>query len=143
MTEFDRAAFETALIEDMRANGGTVTSGPMAGKPILILGTTGAKTGEPRRAIVMYLRDGHDYVVAGSKSGAPTAPSWFHNLQANPAVTVEAGGETFSATASVADEDDRAELWGRLVATLPQFAEYPEKSGRVIPMIRLHPVDAR
>jgi deazaflavin-dependent oxidoreductase (nitroreductase family) len=141
VSEWDQAAFEKALIDDMRANGGAVTSGPMAGAPIMILTTTGAKSGEPRHALLMYLRDGHDYVVAGSKGGAPTSPAWFHNLQANPKVQIEAGGRTFAATASVADEDDRAELWARLVAALPQFGEYPEKSGRVIPMIRLRPVD--
>jgi deazaflavin-dependent oxidoreductase (nitroreductase family) len=126
----------------MRANGGAVTSGPMAGAPILILTTTGAKTGLSRQVILMYQRDEDDYVVAGSKGGAPTPPAWFHNLVADPAVTVEAGGRTFSATASVTDEDDRVALWGRLIAALPQFAEYPEKAGRVIPMIRLRPVAA-
>jgi deazaflavin-dependent oxidoreductase (nitroreductase family) len=142
MTEFDKVAFEDALIADMRANDGAVTSGPMAGAPILVLTTTGAKSGEARRAILMYQRDGHDYVVAGSKGGAPTVPAWVHNLRANPFVQVEAGGQTFSARAYDTDREDCAELWGRLVQILPQFAEYPEKAGRVIPMIRLTPVDA-
>jgi len=141
MTEFDRVAFENALIADMRANGGAVTQGPMAGATLMILTTTGARSGKPRQAIVSYLCDGHDYVIPGSNGGAPTAPSWLHNLQANPTVTCEAGGRVSTATAHVTDEDDRAELWGRLVAAVPTFGGYPAMSGRTIPMVRLTPVD--
>ncbi len=139
MTEFDMAAFETALIADMRANGGAVTTGPMTGMPLLIMTTTGAKSGEPRRAILAFLRDGDDYVVAGSKSGAPTEPAWVANLVANPAVTVEAGGSVFAATARVTDPADRDALWATLTAAMPNFAEYPKTANRVIPMIRLTP----
>lgn len=142
MTEFDYAAFEAALIADMRANGGAVTQGPMAGMPLLIMTTTGAKSGEPRRAILAYLRDGDDYVVAGSKSGAPTEPAWVRNLVVTPAVTVEAGGTVFAATARVTDEADRNALWTALVAAMPGFAEYPKTANRVIPMIRLTPAAA-
>ncbi|TMD29459.1 MAG: nitroreductase family deazaflavin-dependent oxidoreductase, partial [Chloroflexi bacterium] len=68
------------LVDDMRAHDGHVTSGPMAGRPLMLLTTTGARTGRPRNAIVTYTRDGDRYVIAGSKSGAPTHPAWFHNL---------------------------------------------------------------
>lgn len=139
MTEFDYAAFETALIADMRANGGAVTTGPMTGMPLLIMTTTGAKSGLPRRAILAYLRDGDDYVVAGSKSGAPTEPAWVANLVANPAVTAEAGGSVFAAVARVTDPEDRDTLWATLTAAMPAFAEYPKTANRVIPMIRLTP----
>ena len=142
MTDFDYAAFEAALIADMRANNGAVTQGPMAGGTLLILTTTGAKSGEPRRAILAYLRDGDDYVVAGSKNGAPTDPAWVRNVEVNPAVTVEAGGRVFAATARVADDADRAVLWGRLTTVMPNFAEYEKTAGRVIPMIRLTPAAA-
>jgi deazaflavin-dependent oxidoreductase (nitroreductase family) len=137
MTDIDYAAFEAALIADMRANGGAVTQGPMAGMPLLIMTTTGATSGEPRRSILAYHRDGDDYVVAGSKSGAPTAPAWVRNLVVNPAVTVEAGGSVFSATARVTDGADRDLLWDAHVAAMPGFAEYPKTANRIIPMIRL------
>jgi deazaflavin-dependent oxidoreductase (nitroreductase family) len=141
LTDRDSAAFETALIADMRENEGAVTTGPMAGSPLLVMFSTGAKTGEPRRAILAYTRDGGDYVVAGSKGGAPTDPAWLLNLRAEPAVTVEANGRTFRATAVVAAAAERDMLWDQHVAALPQFAEYPEKAGRVIPMVRLTSVD--
>ncbi len=141
MTDWDPAAFETALIADMRANGGAVTSGPLEGQPLAVMTTIGAKSGEPRRAILTYTRDGGAYVVAGSNGGSPTEPSWLVNVQADPMVSVEVGGQTFQATASIAAADDRDRLWDAHVAVLPQFAEYPEQSGRVIPMIRLTPTE--
>jgi deazaflavin-dependent oxidoreductase (nitroreductase family) len=125
----------------MRAHGGKVTSGPMAGQPLLILTTTGAKTGQPRTAMVTFTRDGDAYCVAGSKGGAPTDPSWYLNLRKNPDVKVEAEGRTFDARATVAKGEDRDRLWDRHVEALPAFGEYPAKAqGRVIPMIRLTPV---
>jgi deazaflavin-dependent oxidoreductase (nitroreductase family) len=140
MADWDPAEFENRLIDDMRAHGGAVTSGPLAGHPLLVMTSTGAKTGEPRRAILTYSRDGNDYVVAGSASGAPTDPTWLLNVQANPEVTVEAEAREFRAMASVADGADRDRLWERHVEALPHFAAYPEQSGRVIPMVRLTPV---
>ena len=140
VTDWDPAAFENAVIADMRANAGAVTTGPLAGSPLLVLHTTGARTGEPRRAILTYTRDGAAYVVAGTKAGAPTDPAWVQNLRVQPAVTVECDGRTFKATAAIAaDSTDRDRLWNAHVARLPNFAEYPAMSGRVIPMIRLSP----
>ncbi len=141
MPEFDRAAFESALIADMRANDGAVTQGPMAGRPLLILGTTGVRSGEPRRAILLHLRDGDDYVITASNSGRATDPAWLGNIAAEPGVTVEAGGRIFGATARVTDDPDRAALWSTLVAAYPMFADYPGQAGRTIPMVRLTPVD--
>jgi deazaflavin-dependent oxidoreductase (nitroreductase family) len=134
---WDPEAFKRALIEDMRAHAGKVTSGPMAGKDLMILTTTGAKTGTPRTAIVTYSRDGDAYVVAGSKGGAPTDPHWFDNLRANPDVTAEAEGKVFEARGEVASGADRDRLWERHVAQWPEFGEYPKKTDRVIPMARL------
>jgi deazaflavin-dependent oxidoreductase (nitroreductase family) len=125
------------LIATLRANGGAVPEGPMAGRPLLILTTKGAKTGQPREAVLTFTRDDDRYVVAASAAGAPTDPDWFHNLQANPAVQVEAGGETFSATATVAPPPERERLWAHHVAERPEFADYPEKSGRTIPVVSL------
>jgi deazaflavin-dependent oxidoreductase (nitroreductase family) len=137
MAGFDYAAFERALIADLREHGGKTTSGPMAGKPLGVLTTTGAKTGESRTAIVTLSRDGDRYVIAASKSGAPTHPSWYHNLVKQPTVTLEAGGETFKARATVTDGAERDRLWTRHVAEFPEFGEYPKKTDRVIPVIVL------
>ena len=141
MSEWDPAAFENNLIADMRAHGGKVTSGPLAGQTLLVMTSSGAKTGEPRRAILTFSRDGNDYVVAGTASGSPSNPSWLRNVTANPVVTVETEGRTFQATASVAGAADRDQLWDRHVEALPHFAAYPEQTGRVIPMVRLTPVE--
>jgi deazaflavin-dependent oxidoreductase (nitroreductase family) len=141
MPDWDPEAFTRAMIEDMRANGGKVTKGPMAGEPLMVLTTTGAKTGQARTAVVKFTRDGDAYCVAGSKSGAPTDPAWYTNLRKHPDVKVEADGRTFDARATVAEGADRDRLWNRHVEALPGFGEYPAKTGgRVIPMIRLTPV---
>jgi deazaflavin-dependent oxidoreductase (nitroreductase family) len=136
MPDFDYAAFTQGLMADLRAHG-EVTSGPMAGRPLLILTTTGAKSGKPREAVLTYTKDGDRLSVAASKSGAPTNPDWYHNLIANPIAQVEAGGEAFKARATVQEGAEHDRLWANHVAARPEFAEYPEKSGRVIPMITL------
>jgi deazaflavin-dependent oxidoreductase (nitroreductase family) len=143
MTDFDPVGFEDALIADMRANGGKVTTGPMAGTTLLVLNSKGAKTGKPRRAILTFSRDGADYVVAGSASGSRSDPAWLANVEADPKVNVEADGRTFEAAASVAEAADRDRLWDQHVATHPNFADYPAQTGRVIPMVRLTPVKDR
>ncbi len=136
MTDWDPEAFTRALIADVRENG-RPTSGPMAGRPLMVLTTTGAKTGEPRTVVVTFTRDGDAYVVAGSKSGAPTDPYWFRNLRSNPQVKVEVDRQAFEARATEVEGADREQLWDRHVAERPEFADYPEKAGRVIPMARL------
>lgn len=139
MTE-DESTFEADLITDMRAHGGAVTAGPLAGQPLLIMTSTGAKTGEPRKAILTISRDGPDYVVAATAGGSTSDPAWLPNIAANPRVTIETQGQTFEATASIVDEADRARLWVQHVAALPHFAAYPEQTGRVIPMVRITPM---
>jgi len=137
----DYEAFTQQLIADMRAHAGQITTGPMAGRPLMLLTTRGAKTGLERTAIVTYTRDGDRYVIAASKSGAPTNPAWFYNLQANPVVSVEAGGETFKARATVARGAERDRLWDQHAAERPEFREYPSKTDRVIPVILLDRID--
>ena len=136
----DYAEWTRNLIADIRANG-RPTSGFFEGRPVMVLTTTGANTGEPREAVVAFSRDGDDYVVVGSKSGAPEDPAWIANLTANPVVTVEADGKTFQARATVAEGADRDALWDGHVAEHPQFAEYPSKTDRIIPVVRLTPLD--
>jgi deazaflavin-dependent oxidoreductase (nitroreductase family) len=139
MAGWDRATFENATIADMRAHDGAVTSGPLAGHPLLIMTSMGARTGKERRVLLTYSRDGDAYVVAGTAGGAPTAPAWVHNVAVNPEVRIEVGNTTMGATAEVMDRDERTRLWDRHVAALPHFAQYPEQTGRVIPMVRLTP----
>jgi deazaflavin-dependent oxidoreductase (nitroreductase family) len=125
------------LIATLRSNHGEVPAGPMAGRNLLILTSKGAKTGKSREAVLTYSRDDGRYVVCATAGGSPIAPAWYHNLLANPAAQVEAKGETFSATASVAPPGERERLWDQHVAERPEFAEYPEKSNRVIPVLTL------
>jgi deazaflavin-dependent oxidoreductase (nitroreductase family) len=142
MPDFDPAAFTAALKADMRAHEGEVTAGPMAGRPILILTTTGARSGQPREAILTYSTDGDRIVVAGSASGSPRNPAWYHNLIADPIVTVEAGGEVFKARATPREGAEHDRLWASHVAARPEFADYPKQTGRVIPTITLERIDS-
>ena len=136
MTTVDYNAFTRQLMAEIRENG-RPTSGPMAGRPLMILTTKGAKSGEPRSAVVTYSRDGDRYVIAASKGGAPTHPAWYFNLLANPQVRVEADKETFEATATVTQGADRERLWDQHAAERPEFRDYPQKTSRVIPVIVL------
>src|SRR4051812_46374847 len=129
------------LIAALRANNGEISEGPMAGRPLMVLTTKGARTGSPREAVLTYSRDGDRYVVAASAGGSPTDPDWYRNVQANPAVQVEAKGETFNATASVAQPAERERLWAQHVEARPEFANYPEQSGRTIPVVTLQRID--
>jgi len=140
MPDFDPNAWEDALIADMRAHGGRPSQGPLQGNPLLIMISTGAKTGQPRRAILTYSRDGEDYIVAGTKSGAPTDPLWVANLEAHPRVSIEIDGRTFEATAANVEGPERDRLWDQHVEALPWFADYPDQvKERVIPVFRLTP----
>ena len=133
---FDYEAFTRELTADIRTNG-RPTSGPMVGRPLMILTTIGARTGEKREAIVNFTRDGDAYVIAASKSGAPTNPAWYHNLRANPEATAEAGRETFRVRATIATGAERDRLWEQHATELPNFREYPPMTERVIPVISL------
>lgn len=139
MPDPESVAWEDRLIAELRANGGEVTGGPLAGHPLLIMTSTGARSGEPRRAILTFHRDGDDYVTAATAGGSPTDPAWLSNLEADPAVTVEARNQVFDATATIATGPERDRLWDDHVKELPWFADYPKQTGRVIPMVRLTP----
>ena len=134
-------AWEDNMIADLRANGGKPSAGPLAGEDLLVLHTVGAKTGEARRAILSYTRDGDDYVVAGTANGRPTDPAWIRNIQASPRVTFDIGATAKPATATIAEGPERERLWAGHVKVLPRFADYPAKvGGRIIPVVRLTPV---
>ena len=140
MNDSGPATFEDALIEDMRAHGGEVTTGPLKGHPLLIMISRGAKTAEPRRSILTCHLDDDDYVVAGTAGGSPTTPAWVHNVRENPDVTIEVANRTYEATATVVDGPERDRLWEEHVAQLPWFADYPTKTDRRFPMVRLTPL---
>ena len=99
--------WEDNMIADLRANGGKPSAGPLAGEDLLVLHTIGAKTGEQRRAILSYTRDGDDYVVAGTANGSPTDPGWVRNIQANPRVTFDIGARAIPASATIAEGAER------------------------------------
>ena len=133
----DFNAFNDALIADLRANAGKASSGPFQGRPVLILTTTGAKSGERRENPLAYTRDGDHYVVIASKRGAPTHPHWFHNLVAHPEVILEVLGERFAARARVAEGEEHDRLYAAQAALMPGFAEYQLKTSRKIPVVVL------
>ena len=136
MTEF--SDFNRKVIEEFRANGGRV-GGPFDGAPLLLLTTTGAKSGRAYTTPVMYLPDGERMVVFASKGGAPTNPAWFHNLVANPDATVEVGDDSFPVRATVTSGEERERLFSRQAELYPQFAEYAQKTAREIPVVALQP----
>ena len=144
MTESDpRAAYAAmtqALIAEHRSNKGQITHGPFAGRPVLLLTTTGARSGQPRLAPLVYSRDGDHYVILGSKGGAPTHPAWYHNLVAHPLVTVEVGGETFIGAGAGHGGTERERLWEQHATLNPGFRDYQQRTSRVIPVIVLERV---
>ena len=137
MTAWDPDAWTRNMIEDLRANGGTPSSGPLVGRPLGILTSKGARTGQDRVAIVTYHRDGETYVIAASKSGADEHPAWYHNLVAHPEATFEAAGETFAVVARETKGDERQQLYDEHARLYPEFAAYPSKTTRVIPVFVL------
>jgi deazaflavin-dependent oxidoreductase (nitroreductase family) len=131
--------FNTAIIEEFRANEGQVGGG-FAGAPMLLLHATGAKSGQERVHPLVFLRDGDSYVVFGSKGGAPTHPVWYRNLVANPNASIEVGTEHMPVVARVAKGDERERIWAEQKRLMPGFAEYEKTAGdREIPVIVLDP----
>ena len=129
--------FNRSMIDDFRAHGGQITQGPMAGSPLVLLTTRGARTGEARTTPVRYTRDGDRYVVIASKGGAPTNPAWYLNLRANPRGTAEVGREKFEVKASFAEGAERDRLYSQMAAEAPAFADYQRKTTRQIPVVIL------
>lgn len=140
----DWAAMERDLYAQVRSGDGTVTRGPFAGRPVLLLTTTGAKSGETRTTPLVYSLDGDRVVIIASKGGAPTHPAWYHNLVAHPVVTVESGGETWQARAVVVtDGSRRRRLYDAHARLHAGFSDYEARAGdRVIPVIELERLPA-
>ncbi len=132
----DYEAFTQNLMADLRANG-RPTAGPMEGRPLMILTSRGARSGTERSAVITYTRDGDRYVIAATASGAPEHPAWYHNLVANPEVTVEADREKFRARATEATGAERDRLYEQHATERPEFRDYPRMVERVIPVFTL------
>ena len=128
--------FDENVINEFRSNGGKV-GGPFEGAPMMLLTTTGAKSGQVRTKPVVYTRDSDRFVIIASKAGAPTNPDWFHNLVANPEVILEVGDERFPARATVTTGEERRRLYEAQAARMPGFAEYAQKTTREIPVVVL------
>lgn len=124
------------VIEEFRANGGKV-GGFFKNATLLLLHTTGAKSGLERVNPVMCLPDGDKIIIIAAKAGAPTHPDWYYNLRAQPEVTVELGPEHFKALATITEEPERTELYNKVAAKYENFLEYEQKTTRVIPVITL------
>jgi deazaflavin-dependent oxidoreductase (nitroreductase family) len=129
------------IIEEFRANGGAV-GGMFEGAPLLLLTTVGARTGERRTNPVVHLRDGDRVLVFASNAGAASNPAWYHNLLANPQVTVEVGDgtdiETYTATAQPLRGEERDRAYARQAGLDPAFTAYQAGTARVIPVVALY-----
>lgn len=132
----ERNAFNDNVITEFRANGGKV-GGYFAGVPLLLLTTTGAKSGQTRISPLAYFMDGDRIVIIASKGGSPTHPDWYYNLLAHPSATVEIGEERFQVQATVADEPERTRLYAQMAERVASFAEYERKTTRKIPVFTL------
>ncbi|WP_285033634.1 nitroreductase family deazaflavin-dependent oxidoreductase [Mycolicibacterium sp. lyk4-40-TYG-92] len=140
MTEFTDAAsfhaFNAAIVDEFRANGGKV-GGQFEGGNLLLLHTTGAKSGQPRMSPLAYLPVDGKIIIVGSKAGAPTHPDWVHNLRANPAARIEIGDEEYDVVARELPDDEREATYPLITAVAPVFADYQAKTSRVIPLFEL------
>ncbi|MEW5813376.1 MAG: nitroreductase family deazaflavin-dependent oxidoreductase [Actinomycetota bacterium] len=124
------------VVEEFRANGGKV-GGPFAGSDIVLLTTTGAKSGQQRVSPLVYFDIDGRILIAGSMGGAPKSPAWVHNLRAQPEVHVEIGEQAYKAQARELPREERDALYPRVVEIAPQFGEYQAKTSRVIPLFEL------
>ena len=144
MPDFDPADFENALIDQLRANSGEVVDGPLKGHPLMVLTSTGAKSGQPRRAILTFSRDGERLHRGRHGRRVADGPSWVPNLRAHPHVAIEAEGP------DVRGRRARSSMTARSASgcgtstsrACRGSAPYPEQTGRVIPVIRLTPATA-
>jgi deazaflavin-dependent oxidoreductase (nitroreductase family) len=143
MTEIPDAdalrAFNKNIVDEFRSNGGKV-GGPFEGATLLLLTSTGAKSGQPRLAPLAYLTIDGKMIIVGSKAGADTNPDWVHNLRANPRAHIEVGTDAYDVIARELPPEERDETYPKVVALAPGFGEYQEKTSRRIPLFELQRV---
>lgn len=130
------------IIDEFRTHQGKVGGG-FEGKTLLLLHTTGARSGQERINPVAYVQDKDRYVVIASKGGAPTNPDWYYNILKNPLVTIEIGTEKLQAQANVAEEPERSRLYEKMAEMMPGFNDYRRRTTRQIPVIVLTPVNSK
>ena len=128
--------FNQKIIAEFRANAGKV-GGPFAGATVLLLHSTGAKSGAERINPLVYLPDGDHWVIIASKGGAPKHPDWYHNLVAHPDASIEVGTDTVDVKAKLVTGSERDALYARQVARFATFGDYEKKTTRTIPVFRL------
>ncbi|MBL8775867.1 MAG: nitroreductase family deazaflavin-dependent oxidoreductase [Acidimicrobiales bacterium] len=136
----DMNDWNAQIIAEFRANDGQV-GGQFEGAPLLLLHSTGAKTGQERIAPVMYQAVDGGWAIFASKAGAPDNPDWFHNLRANPDASIEVGADTKAVRAEILAGEERSTIWETQKERFPGFAEYEEKTDREIPVVLLRPAD--
>lgn len=124
-----------------RLSGGKI-GGRMAGCPVLLLITTGRKTGKQRVTPLLYIPDNENFVLIASNGGVPNHPAWYWNMQANPIVEVEAGGRKLRARAEDARGAERERLWAKAVSMYASYADYQKRTKREIPVVILRPVSS-
>ena len=132
----DMNDFNASIIAEFRSNDGKV-GGPFDGAPMVLLTTTGAKSGKARTSPLVYFQEGDRRIIFASKAGAPTNPDWFHNITANPEVTVEIGTEKYQARAEVIEGPERDRIYAAQAELMPGFADYQANTDRVIPVVEL------
>jgi deazaflavin-dependent oxidoreductase (nitroreductase family) len=124
------------VVGEFRANGGRV-GGPFEGADIVLLTTTGAKSGQPRLSPLAYFPIDGRILILGSFGGAPKDPAWVHNLRANAKARVEIGAESYDVIARELPPTEREDIVPKVIAAAPMFAEYQAKTTRVIPIFEL------
>jgi deazaflavin-dependent oxidoreductase (nitroreductase family) len=124
------------IITEFRANAGKL-GGQFEGAPMLLLVSTGAKSGAERVNPMMYQAVGQNYAVFASKAGADSNPDWYYNLLANPDAAIEVGAEILNVRARTLTGDEREPIWTTQKDRYPGFAEYEQKTTRVIPVVLL------
>jgi deazaflavin-dependent oxidoreductase (nitroreductase family) len=132
-------AFNKSIVDEFRSNDGNV-GGPFEGATLLLLTSTGAKSGQPRLAPLAYLTIDGKMIIIGSKAGADTNPDWVHNLRANPRAHIEVGTDAYDVVARELPSEERDETYPKVVAAAPGFGEYQAKTSRVIPLFELQRV---
>lgn len=129
--------FNQQIISEFRANGGKV-GGMFEGAPMVLINAMGRKSGKIQTVPLVAFHNGDDVYIIASKGGSPSHPTWYHNLKADPEITIEIGTEVRPVTAVELDSAERGVIWPRIVALMPQFGEYEKSTeGRVIPLFRL------
>lgn len=137
------AAWNESMMADFRSHGGQITQGPLTGASLLLMTSTGAKSGQARTTPLGYTRDGERYVVIGSNSGRDDQPAWLTNVKANPIVTLEVGSERFQARATVTEGAERRRLLDAHIAAIPAFGDYERMTSREIPAVVLERIAER